>query len=157
MQSLRHLVVGTDFSACSESALECAITLAKLGLARITVVHVCELSNELGDSVQASDFDDAILRTCTEQLAAIVSRRARCGVDVKGLLRTGKPWEKLNNAATEVGASLIVIGRHGTSVTPTIGSVATHVLRTATRPVLVVGPGDIVMTRHDAQPAGGAL
>jgi nucleotide-binding universal stress UspA family protein len=141
MQALRHIVVGTDFSPCAEAALECAITLANAGLAGITLVHVCELSAELGFD-GTPGCDEELIRKCNEQLAAAVVRRARCGVEVKGLLRTGKPWEKLNNAATEVGASLIVIGRvgaadHGGGLAR-IGAVAKHVLRSATRPVLTV-------------------
>jgi nucleotide-binding universal stress UspA family protein len=148
---LRHLIVGTDFSPCAESALDCAITLANLGLARVTLVHVCELSTELGipEAIATSAFDEKLLSDCSSRLAEAVARRARCGVEVKGLLRTGKPWEKLDNAATEVGASMIVIGRHGAGGATGIGTVAKHVLRNARRPVLTVALGDIVMTHAE--------
>ena len=152
MQALRHLVVGTDFSRCADSAMTCAITIANLGLAQITLVHVCELSTELGlpDSVATSAIDDELLRSCTQRLAAELARHARCGVEINALLRTGKPWEKLNNVVVEVGASLIVIGRCGLGeTTGALGSVARHVLRSSTRPVLVAGPNDIVMTRSE--------
>jgi len=145
MQSLRHIVVGTDFSPAAESALDCAVTIANLGLAKITVVHVCELSTERGmpDEVATSAFDEQLVQTCTDKLAALVARYARCGVEVKGLLRTGRPWEKLNNAATEVGASLIVIGRDAGS----LGLVTGHLLRCSTRPVLTVPISDPALPR----------
>lgn len=131
MQILRHLVVGTDFSECSEHALDAAITLSKLALARITVVHVCELTSEQ---------DDDLLRRCQERLAALCASRWNAGVVLTPVLRTGRPWEKIHNVAAEVGAQLIVIGRHGAERSGTdLGSVATGVLRSASRPVLTVG------------------
>ena len=52
------------------------------------------------------------------------------------VLRSGHPADKLHNVATEVGASLIVIGRGSRAE---LGSVVSRVLRTASRPVLAVG------------------
>jgi nucleotide-binding universal stress UspA family protein len=132
MQTLRHLVAGTDFSACAQRGLALAITLAVAARVRVTVVHVCELGID--------DLDDRRLLQCAEALSEVVARHRRCGVEVAGVLRSGKAWEKLDNVAAEVGASLIVIGRcgagRGRSVE--IGSVADHLVRSASRPVLTV-------------------
>ena len=118
--------------------------LANLSLARITLVHVCQLSGERGipDALPSQVMDDQILADCGEALANLVSRHAHCGVEVIGVLRTGKPSEKLANVAAEVGASVIVIGRHGAGrgPGPQIGSVMECVMRTASRPVLVIPP-----------------
>jgi nucleotide-binding universal stress UspA family protein len=141
MQLLRHLVVGTDFSSCADAAVSAAITIANHALAKVTLVHVCELSTELGlpDAMATSAVDTELLRACEQRLAHEVARHRDCGVEVTALLRTGKPWEKLNNAAIDVGANLIVIGRHGHGGGAFgLGGVANHVLHTATRPVLVV-------------------
>ncbi|HSR97892.1 MAG TPA: universal stress protein, partial [Kofleriaceae bacterium] len=64
--------------------------------------------------------------------------------DIAGVLRSGKPWEKINNIAAEVGAGLIVLGRTGAGrgAPSDVGSVALRVLRTASRPVLTVGAHD---------------
>src|SRR4051812_12050988 len=115
METLRHIVVGTDFSEPAERALDTAITLAQLGTTRITVLHVCELSAELGlpEQLATPAVDDELIRIAGAQLAETVARRARCGVELTSLLRSGKPWEKINNVAAEVGAGLIVIGRTG--------------------------------------------
>lgn len=132
MQTLRHIVIGTDFSECAEQALETAITLANCALARITVVHVCELD--------VDDQDDQVLDQASKTLTALVASRQGRGVDITGVLRSGKPWEKLNNVAAEVGASLIVIGRHGAGrgAQAEVGSVAERLIRCASRPVLTV-------------------
>lgn len=131
MQTLRPLVTGTDFSPCAEQALEKAIQLALAARTGITLVHVCEL----GDG----DIDEQRLRRCSETLAAIVEKHGNSGVEITGVLRSGRPWEKLDNLAADVGASLIVIGRHGArGPSAPLGSVAEHLVRSASRPVLTV-------------------
>lgn len=131
MQTLRPLVTGTDFSECSQQALEMAIQLALAARTGIKLVHVCELG--------VDDIDEQRMSRCGETLAAVVAKHRHSGVEITGVLRSGRPWEKLDNLAVEVGASLIVIGRcgeRGTSVR--LGSVAEHLVRSASRPVLTV-------------------
>jgi nucleotide-binding universal stress UspA family protein len=131
MQALRQLVSGTDFSECAEHALEHAIEIALAASARITVVHVYEPED---------DFDERRLPECEAALSDLMARHRRRGVDLTGVLRSGRPWTKLDNAAAEVGASLIVVGRHGAGRGRSVelGSVADHLVRAANRPVLTV-------------------
>lgn len=121
---------GTDFSDCAEQALELAIQLAVAAAARITLVHVCEPG--------AEDLDDRGLAQSEAALSHIVARHRQRGVEITGVLRQGKPWEKLDNVAAEVGAGLIVIGRQGAGRSAEIGSVADRLLRHASRSVLAV-------------------
>lgn len=132
MHTLRHLVAGTDFSAASEQALELAITLALGAAARLTVVHVCELG--------VDDDDERVLARCDEALSRVLAEHRLEDLELTGVLRIDSPWQKLDNVATEVGASLIVIGRHGAGRGPrvAIGSVAEQLVRSASRPVLTV-------------------
>lgn len=132
MRTLRNLVVGTDFSVAAQQALELAIGIAADGAARIVVVHVCELG--------VDDLDDRRLQQCDESLGRLVAEQRSRDIDVTGVLRSGKPWQKLDNVAVEVGASLIVIARHGggRGQRVAIGSVAEQLVRCASRPVLLV-------------------
>lgn len=132
MQKLRRVVCGTDFSANAGRALELALELAVAAGAHVTLVHVYEPA--------ADDLDDEHLLRCDEALAAVLAGRDDLCVEVTGVLRSGKPWEKLDNVAAEVGASLIVIGRHGAGRgrLVEIGSVAAQLVRSASRPVLTV-------------------
>lgn len=144
MQTLRHIVVGTDFSEEAEQALMTAVGFASTIAARITLVHVCELD--------ADDHDDRRLVQCSEALSELVDRHRQAGLDISGVLRCGKPWTKLDNVAAEIGASAIVIGRHGAGGDRGIdlGSVAHQLVRTASRPVLMV-PNDFNrLPRRDA-------
>lgn len=158
MQSLRHLVVGTDFSECAEHALDSAIMLGNLSLARITLVHVCALSAELELPEAGPLQDEDLLRRCAEHLDQAVAARARCGLSVTGILRSGKPWEKIANVAAEVGASLIVVGRHGAGRGPRtqLGTVAERLIQAASRPVLVI-PSDLARGLRNLDTMGGAL
>jgi universal stress protein E len=132
MQTLRHLVVGTDFSAPAEQALEQAIQLALAAGARITLVHVCEPG--VDDHVE-----EQRRRQSHEGLSQLVERH-RHRISIAGVLRSGKPWEKLDNVAAEVGASLIVVGRQGAGPGRGVGlgSVAARLVRTSHRHVLTV-------------------
>jgi nucleotide-binding universal stress UspA family protein len=131
MQTLRHVVVGTDFSECSELALAISISVAAGAHARLTLVHVC-----------VDDVSDEQLVTCGETLSALLARYRARHVETASVLRYGRPSEKLENVATEVGAGLIVVGRRGAH----LGSVAALLVRTASRPVLIV-PSSHVVTK----------
>jgi nucleotide-binding universal stress UspA family protein len=122
MQTFRRIVVGIDFSECADRALEAAIALARAASATLTVAHVCEPDD---------DPDDPRL---VEALGRVVAAHQHHEIEVTGVLRSGQPWEKLNNVAVQVGASLIVIGRGALG----LGRVADRLVRCATRPVLVV-------------------
>ena len=132
MQRLRNVVSGTDFSECAEQALEVAIQLAAAADARVTLVHVCQL--------EADDHDDRRLLESEAALSRVIARNRARGVEIAGVLRCGKPWDKLDNVATEVGASLIVIGRYGAGrgASAELGAVADQLLRRARRSVLAV-------------------
>jgi nucleotide-binding universal stress UspA family protein len=132
MQTLRQLVAGTDFSEGAEQALEVAVGIAVAAVARITLVHVCELD--------VDGCDDQRLLQCEQVLARAVAKHRRQGLELTSILRIGRPWEKLHNVAVEVGASLIVVGRHGAGRgrSVEIGFVADRLVRCASRPVLTV-------------------
>jgi nucleotide-binding universal stress UspA family protein len=127
METVRQLVLGTDFSACADQALTLAVQLAATSLARVTVVHVCE-----------PDAEEQLVLARSEALSALVAEQSRTGVELNAVLRRGMPWKKLDNVAAEVGASLIVIGRHGSGCSAAIGTVADQLIRCAHRSVLLV-------------------
>ena len=134
MHSLRNLVVGTDFSVAADAALDFALGLARLGNTALTLVHVCEQTEEHGFGDPSAEED--VLDACRLKLLATCARSAYTGISITPVLRSGVVADKLHNVATEVGASLIVIGR---SPRGALGHTAERVLRSASRPVLAVG------------------
>lgn len=121
MHTLRRIVVGIDFSAGADRALDAAVNLARAAQAGVTIAHVGDPDDDLEDPRLA------------RAVACVVARHP--DLDVTSVLRRGKPWDKLNNVAIEVGAGLIVIGRGRGE----LGSVADRLVRCASRPILVVG------------------
>jgi nucleotide-binding universal stress UspA family protein len=70
----------------------------------------------------------------------VLSRTCGPGVHVESLVRRGRPWEKILNAATEYGAELTVVGSKGQSGETRgllLGSVVSRVLALSTRSVVV--------------------
>lgn len=78
----------------------------------------------------------AYLETCAEGL------RSR-GLDVEVVVRFGEPVEEILAAARELKADLIMMATHGHSALAQVifGSVASRVVGSGVRPVLLVRPG----------------
>lgn len=131
--------MGTDFSACAERALAIAIQLAVAARTGITLVHVSDPGLD--------DVDENASMRASEKLGALAAKHRKDGVEITAVLRSGRPWEKLHNLAVELGASLIVIGRHGRGGHAVeLGCVAKHLVRSSSRPVLTVSCD---FDRHD--------
>ncbi len=143
MKRIERIVVATDFSGIADQALDNAINLAKQLGASITLVHAYELpiyGFPDGALITTADMATRIMTSAQEGLTAAVERRKATGVVIKPVLRTGVPWEEINAVAVDELADLIVVGTHGRRgfSRALLGSVAERLIRTATRPVLVV-------------------
>ena len=145
METLRTIVVPTDFSETSEGALRAAVGMAKKYGAELVVLHVY--------AVPVYAFPDGAY-IAPANLAAEISIAAQRGLDaleqrllgekvpMRFLLREGNADEEIRAVAEEVRADLIVVGTHarrGLS-RALLGSVAETVIRTVDVPVLVVHP-----------------
>jgi nucleotide-binding universal stress UspA family protein len=144
MDRIKTIVVATDFSDVATKALTTAAALATVHGARVVAVHVCELRPEFGLAAEdACETEDRIAAAAEVELKKAVEHCLYSrGIESEVVIRRGAPWEKIHNLATDVGADLIVIGARGQRGMPRVfGSVAERVVRTATRPVLVVQGG----------------
>ena len=143
MKHIEHIVVGTDFSEIGERAVDETVDLAAQVGAVVTLVHAYELpmySFPDGVVVTSAEAADKMTSNLLRRLEATVDRIKSRGVVVKSLLRMGPAWEELNAVAAELGADLIVVGSHGRRGFSrlVLGSVAERMVRTATRPLLVL-------------------
>jgi len=137
IQTERWIVVGTDFSSGAELALQQGLTLAAESNASIALVHAYE---DTPGTLAGNDHPSAALLSRVQDAAGRSGANER-GVRVDSLVRRGAPWDKLVNVASELGAKLIVVGAHGERGpmgSSLVGSVATRVVATSTRSVLVV-------------------
>ncbi len=149
-RQFKKVLVATDFSACSESALDAAAFLAGAAGATLVVAHVTasawSLPPELsvGAPGQTSNWLELLQREAREQLDDFVSRASSVGtrIDDKVLL-IGSPAQSLLHHAAEGSYDLIVLGTHGRSAVARLmlGSVAETVVHHAAVPVLTVREG----------------
>lgn len=146
MLTIKKILVPVDFTETSERALDHAVAFAEKFDAAVVVMHCYELpiyGFPDGAFVTTGDMAARISVAAQTALDSLVAARVAKGERVTGALRVGAAWEETNAYAAEIGADLIVIGTHGRKglTRALLGSVAENVIRTATRPVLVIhGP-----------------
>lgn len=144
---IRKILAPTDFSRCSDQALDYALTLRERFGATLELLHVWEIPQGIGvesmpfvamqggDRVSLMDYVRAEAEKALEEKVVELKRR---GVEVASRLVPGNPAQAILEAAA--GADLIVIGTHGRGAVMhfLLGSVAERVVRKAKIPVLVV-------------------
>ena len=140
---VQHVLVPIDFSATADRALTYAIALAQQLQARLTLLHVLDLTpvtmEEMTAGVVTTYLDD--LETDAQHLLQASRERVqRAGLQGESLLVQGTPTQTIVDTAGEQGVDLIIMGTHGRTGLAHVflGSVAEHVVRQGPCPVLVV-------------------
>jgi len=134
------IVVGTDFSECSQAAVDMA---TKLALAapdgRIFVVHTFELP-VYPTAEHTIDLFTPTQKAAQGQMDGCIARLKQHGVQAQGVVSAGSAWSCIGQTAEAQHADLVVVGTHGRSgfQRALLGSVAEKVVRTSTVPVLTV-------------------
>jgi universal stress protein A len=143
---IRSILVPTDFSARSEKALAFAIPLARKFGAKLTLMHVVEpiATHDFDGSFPLVLDNEKTKRFCESVLKQIVEKlEIEPPLLEKILVRHGRPFNEISDAARTLKVDLIVIATHGyTGLKHTfLGSTAERVARHAPCPVLVVRSG----------------
>lgn len=139
----RHILVATDFSACSEQAVAHAQGLAKSFGASIRFIHVMHHV-----STYLEGWEGPVVMTAANQVFEEIERQAKrhLAALVKGtshadsVLREGHPSTEIVKEAERFGADLLVLGTHGRTGLDRVllGSVAHQVVQKSSCPVLVI-------------------
>jgi nucleotide-binding universal stress UspA family protein len=144
MKKIQRIVVGTDFSDLAEHAFDAALDLAEQLGASVTLVHSYEVpiyaAPDGSYMTAGANAADAIVAASQAELKRVLERKQGRNVQMRSVLRLGPPWEEINGVAQEEDADLVVVATHGRRglSRALLGSVSERVIRTATRPVLVV-------------------
>ena len=140
---ITDILVPTDFSACSEHALDYAVQLAERLDAKVHLLSVIGVPSygvpELGVGITAPMIDNLI---SDHQRELDQLTRVRKSV-AETLVRVGDARDVILQTADEIKADLIVMGTHGRRgfSRALLGSVTEMVVRTSPIPVLTVrGP-----------------
>lgn len=156
---MRHILVAMDLSPLCDRAFERAVALAELHRAKLTLVHVID-EQVLSYGNEDGGFETTLVRSAEEKLQRHWSTMPRSVADrFDKIIRTGSPWETVAAAAHEADCDLIVLGLHRVSPLKDmfIGTTAERIIRSSTRPVLVVkdkprGPYRQVVVGTDFSP-----
>jgi nucleotide-binding universal stress UspA family protein len=141
MDAIKRILVPTDFSHCSNEAIDYAATLAAQLNAEILLVHVMELPVYPVDFTSADPLGFRELKKkADEAMEKAAAPWKGKGVAVETLFLKGDPASEIINAASANECDLIVMGTHGRKgiARVLIGSVTEQVIRSSTIPVLAV-------------------
>jgi nucleotide-binding universal stress UspA family protein len=145
LMKMRSILVPVDFSAESEKALAYAVPFARQFGAKLTIVHVVEptATPDFLTSFPLVIEKDKLMTASKSHLDRVVSDLAIDRKLVDGtLVRYGRSFYEITEAARSLKADLIIISTHGYSGLKhaLLGSTAERVVQHAPCPVLVVRP-----------------
>ena len=145
MLTLKTVLVPTDFSEASESALRYGKAMAEAFGASLHVVHVMEdlLAHAWAAEVYVSSMPqlrDEIEKESRQRLGALLTDHERKTLRAETALLAGNPFLEIIRYAKTHGVDLIVMGTHGRGPIAhmLLGSVAEKVVRKSPCPVLTV-------------------
>jgi nucleotide-binding universal stress UspA family protein len=148
MIKFERILALTDGSQNSRSAFRYAITICKKFGASLEILLVIEDMPAYVSLEIDSEFLVRIQDTMRREMEDCISYCRKSGVETKGVIRHGVPYEEIEDYAKENNIDLIVMATHGHSGLSHIllGSVAEKIIRHAPCPVLT--------TRIDDQSRG---
>jgi len=139
------LLVGTDCSGCSNRALKFASARAMNTGDKLIIAYVIEWSPYSFNTPEENEMrhkrrEEEISRAREEVIDPLVEKYSAMGIDTSGVVRHGHAAHTLNGLAEEFDASVIFVGRKGTSSLKSLlfGSVAGTLVQISDRPVTVV-------------------
>jgi len=145
MKLPKEILVPTDMSTYSLSALQYAEIVAEVFGAEISLIHVvprAEKPVEIKKVKGEPRKEETSIEESRKMISHLLMDKDLVIRSIKIIVRSGSPAEEIVKAAREIDADIIVMSTHGrTGVRRTvIGSVAEKVVRYALCPVLTVKP-----------------
>ena len=141
---MKPILVPTDFSKCANNAMKYALQIAERTGQSITVLYVVYPNEGVDNNMYDAFFIDNYVQERLDAMSVWVKKLTRSPksktVKVEIESRIGFPVSTINRTATELGASLIVMGTTGASGLSGVllGSIAGGVISGSKIPVFVV-------------------
>ena len=139
--SLKNILLATDFSPGSETAVKYAQAIARRHSSRVHTIHVNspDSYNLLDPDAFAITFNGP---EPNSKNVADVLHGLLTGLPSQTPLRQGAVWEVISDVVRRNEIDLLVLASHGRHGIPrlVLGSVAEEVFRNVSCPVLTVGP-----------------
>ena len=139
---IKTILVPVDFSEPSLSALRCAAAFAEHFGAQLVLLHVVEpMATPDMEYLPMSISPEQFVKLATRKLQVLSKPQdSRPSLVAQALVRTGKPFREITEAARELKADLILIATHGYTglERALLGSTAERVVRHAPCPVMTL-------------------
>jgi len=142
---MRRIVFASDFSKASRKAFAAAVKTAKRARATLSIVHVLAPFLPVGPDQYVGpetweEIDAEARKWATRHLDGLAAKARAAGVRARVFLVQGTPAQEITRFAKRQRADLLVIGTHGRTGLAKLflGSVANHVIASASCPVMTV-------------------
>jgi len=140
---IKSILVPLDFSPSSKKALDYAVAFARQFKARLTLLHVVEpvATPDFAASFPLAMENNKLVAAAKNELERVVkAARIPSSIVEKLLVRSGRSFHEIADAARTRKADLILISTHGYTGLKhaLLGSTTERVVRHARCPVLVV-------------------
>ena len=140
---IKSMLVPIDFSAPSRKALAYAVAFARQFDAKITLLNVVEpvATPDFAKSFPLAMENDRVMANCRQELKNLIEHSGIAPKLVgKTLVRCGRSFNEITDAARTLKTDLIIISTHGYTGLKhaLLGSTTERVVRHAPCPVLVV-------------------
>jgi len=133
-----NILVATDGSPNSESAVEHAISVAKEHGSRITAVSVANTDEEM--FALAPEHIQLLVEKSLNYIEDVKKKCMEHGVTIETFVKEGEPHAEITQLAGEIDASIIIMGTHGRKGISRLlmGSVTERTIGYAKCPVLII-------------------
>lgn len=144
MEMIKKILVPIDFSDFSKNALRYAIQFAENFQAKVYIVYVIEPMVYPSDfslgQVAIPNVEYDMQDRAKSELESLIKNEIPSSLESEIIIRAGKPFVEIIDAAAEKDIDLIIIATHGlTGVEHLLfGSTAEKVVRKAPCPVLSI-------------------
>lgn len=139
---VKNVAVATDFSECTERAMQHGMAVARHFGAALHVLHLVRPSAFPFSADVMPALDDAAVRDCGRLIDRLEKTHQLDGIDLHRHVVQGEIHDIVSDFVQQQRIDLMVVGTHGRSGIPRLlhGSVAQQIFHCARCPVLVVGP-----------------
>jgi nucleotide-binding universal stress UspA family protein len=109
---IKNIMLPTDFSEPSRTALQYAVVLARIFRARLTLLHILEPQPELeGVTIAHTEHDRR--QNAMHQLENLLAPEDEDDLDVQTVVKSGHARTEIAAAVEQYHADIVVLGTHG--------------------------------------------
>jgi nucleotide-binding universal stress UspA family protein len=144
--NLKRILVPTDFSDLSMTALRYAAAMAKHSDAEIMMLHVMQPYEHAEMLKKIIDFESVVQKAVEEKMHEIsIKQSDLLGVPIHVKVVQGKVFEEIEKYATDESVDLIVMGTHGSGA---IGNLERFVLGSNAYRVVHISKAPVITLRE---------